>query len=101
MASRSDIIPRGVAIQEKVSNPWIWEWLERDEKTGIPYGQEFEKLKAPGLAYCKICRTEISYGSSGLKALRDHRRSKKHQIIYEQSKQHFILQVLKKKAKCL
>ena len=83
MSARSDIVLPGTLtadLDAGVKNSWRWDWLERSHEGELKrYKACFHKLKAAGKAYCSLCRSELSYGSIGARALKDHIVGKLHQ----------------------
>ena len=62
----------------KVKNKFRWEWLSAKDVHGDFLSSFIRKLRANGEAWCILCKCVVSYGSSGLKALKSHASSKKH-----------------------
>lgn len=68
-------IDRGVPT---VKNKFRWDWLTSKDVHGDFLSDFIRKLKQNGEAWCLMCKCVVSYGSSGLKALKAHASSKKH-----------------------
>ena len=92
--SRSDIVERGSVgdWDNGLKNKWRWNWLERKHED-VEFGQYIDKLKAPGKAYCKLCRLELTYKSAGARILADHMKSQGHQKLHAQQKKNHHLPV--------
>ena len=94
MALRGDILPlkspMAAEIDTGLKNRWRWDWLEAEHE-GDKISRFFEKLKIAGKAYCKLCRCEIAYKSTGKRALFDHLKGKQHNEKVKTSNDNFRL----------
>lgn len=64
-------------VDKGLKNTWKWEWLER--KVGDELvGRFLRKLNSRGIAFCELCSKNISYSTSGWKALQQHILKKVH-----------------------
>ena len=83
-------------VEKTVSNKWRWDWLEKtvvvdpgkicpklNWKKGpltLIAKDTFRKVDLAGKAICTVCQADgyVTYGSSGVKILVDHMKTKKH-----------------------
>ena len=73
MSIRGDIVSRGQVFDDEshLRNPRRWQWVDKTHDNRRR-GEVIRKLKAPGMAYCVVCRKEINYSNRGVVALDDH-----------------------------
>lgn len=97
MNTRTDIVSRNscvnvrsIDVQNNITNPWRWEWLDR-QVNGSYLQESIRKVKAPGVAFCIVCSQELYYKSRGCVALADHVRSNKHKTALELRKDTYSL----------
>lgn len=68
---------RGDSVDDSgEKNAWRCEWMEK-EVGEERLGQYLRKIARSGLAYCRVCRSEIKYGLRGSVALEEHTASEK------------------------
>jgi hypothetical protein len=67
-------------IDASCRDKFKWEWLESLDTDGFYYSDYVRKLLAPGKAMCIICKSTITYGTSGKKAFLKHSKSMLHKV---------------------
>ena len=76
--TRSEPVRNLKELDINVRNRWKWGWLNKKHGNGDYLSQYVKKIDQPGIALCTWCPKQITYGSSGKKAILKHAETENH-----------------------